>query len=55
MASLANMKFWYVNVLEGYKVIFSRKCLSVQEANELYAEKKKEYADPKYVVMKENY
>ena len=55
MAGLSNMKFWYVNVLEGYKTIYTRKCLTVQEANKLLEEKKAEYPSPQYMVMKENY
>lgn len=55
MASLANMKFWHVVVMDGYKIVEDIKCLSVKEANDLFAEKKKEYPAPKYAVSKENY
>jgi hypothetical protein len=54
MAGLSNMKFWHVVVMEGYNTIFDRKCLTIQEANMIYDEKKKEYqGQPKFNVSKE--
>ena len=49
------MKFWYVVVMEGYTTVFSRRCMSVKEANELLKQKKEEYPGPKYAVSKEYY
>lgn len=49
------MKFWHVTVFEKTKTIFTRRCLTVKEANELFAEKKKEYPSPQYIVLKENF
>jgi hypothetical protein len=49
------MKFWYVTVLEKSKTIFSKQCMTVQEANTVFKEKKEAYPSPQYIVMKENY
>jgi hypothetical protein len=51
----SNLKFWHVCVLEGYKTILARRCLSVQEANELLKEMKEKYPSPQYAVSKELY
>jgi hypothetical protein len=51
----SKMKFWHVTVFEKTKTIFTRRCLTVKEANELFAEKKKEYPSPQYIVLKENF
>ena len=53
MAGLSNMKFWHVVVMSGYNTISDTKCLTVQEANKLHEEKKKEYPSPQYNVSKE--
>ena len=64
MAGLSNMKFWHVTVYE--KVVdengkikmeqrFYKKCMDVNEANELSKVKKEEYKDKQYTVMRENY
>jgi hypothetical protein len=55
MGSSAAMKFWYVTVFERSKTLFSKKCLTVKEANELFATKKEEYPSPKYQVLRENF
>ena len=55
MASLANMRFWHITVMDGYKTIFTQKCLSVGDANKLYKEKKEEYAGKGFSILKENY
>ena len=55
MASLSNMKFYYVVVMDGYKLVEQIKCLTVKEANTLLAEKKKEYSSAQYAVSKEHY
>lgn len=59
MATTPNMKFWHVTVLDGYSTVFQKRCLSVQEANELLAEKKAEYPTNteghEYSVVKENF
>lgn len=51
----SNIKFWYVTVFEKSKTIFQKQCMSVQEANELYKEKKAEFPTAPYIVLKENY
>lgn len=56
MASLNNMKFWHVIVMQGYKTVFDKKCLDIKEANTVFEEKKKEYqGQPEFNVSKENY
>ena len=55
MAGMNNMKFWYVTVFKNMTTVFQRKCLTVQEANKLFEEKKKEYPAPEFMVLKENY
>jgi hypothetical protein len=59
MATTPNMKFWHVTVLDGYATVFQKRCLSVQEANELLKEKKKEYPantpGHEYSVVKDNF
>jgi hypothetical protein len=53
---LANMKFHYVNVFDKRgKTIFSKRCISVQEANELFKKCKEEYLQPDFIVLKEHY
>lgn len=47
------MKFWNVTVIEKTKTLFHQRCLTVQEANTLFAAKKLEYPSPQYMVMKE--
>lgn len=49
------MKFWHVTVMKGYTTVFTRKCLTVGEANTLFAEKKEEYASSEYQVLKEHF
>lgn len=45
--------------MDGYQTLFQKKCLTVQEANELLAEKKAEYPlrteGHDYQVVKENF
>jgi hypothetical protein len=70
MATTPNMKFWHVTVMDSIEdntsiygkkpvPIFFKKCLSVQEANTLLDEKRKEYPintpGHEYSVFKENY
>ena len=47
--------WWNVTVMQKYKTIFTKQCLTVQEANALVIEKKKEYPAPQYSVTKEWY
>lgn len=51
----ANMKFWHVTVLCGYKTVFQKRCMDIKEANTLFAEKKEEFKDQgsQFSVMKE--
>jgi len=53
------MRFWYITVMEakrGGKQIFGpKKCLTVQECNELLKAKKLEYPAPEFQVYKESY
>ena len=50
------MKFWHITVIDGYKIVFQKKCLTVGEANTMFKEKKEEYKDQKScMVMKENF
>lgn len=64
MAGLSNMKFWYVTVYEKIvdpdgkikmKELFHRKCMNVDEANQLFKEKKETHVGPQFTVMRENY
>ena len=47
------MKSWHVTVMKGYTTVFTRKCLTVAEANTLLSEKKAEYPSSEYQVLKE--
>ena len=49
------MKSWHITVMKGYTTVFTRKCLTVAEANALFDEKKKEYPSPEHQVLKEQY
>ena len=53
------MKFWHITVLDlqdGSKTVFQRKCLTVGDANTLLKAKKEEYPDKtRYMVLKENF
>lgn len=49
------MKFWNVTVFERCKQVFTKRCLTIQEANLLFEEKKKEYPSPQYQVLKEQF
>jgi len=49
------MKFWHIVVMKGYTTVFTRKCLTVAEANELLKAKKEEYPSPEYQVTKEHF
>lgn len=54
MAKLNNMQFWYVSVMQGYKTLFQKRCLDINEANKLLKEKKEEFKDqPGIAVYKE--
>jgi hypothetical protein len=55
MAASHNMKTWHVIVAEGYKTLFNKQCLTVEEANKLLKEKKEEYKGSEYRITKENY
>ena len=55
MSSLANMKFWHITVIEKTKTVFSKKCMTVGEANKLLKEMKEKYPSPQYMVLKENF
>ena len=47
------MKFWYVCVIEKYKLIMQKQCLSTKDANTLFKEMREKYPAPQYQVTKE--
>ena len=59
------MKSWYVTVLEGYKQIYQRKCMSAKEATAVHKELKEmphpddptqlKYPKEKYQVLREEW
>ncbi len=49
------MVFWHVTVFEKSKTIFVKQCLTVTEANTLFAAKKLEYPAPQYIVLREQF
>jgi hypothetical protein len=51
------MKLWHVIVLDGCRIVEDREKFLVKEANELYEELKKKYAEthPHYAVKREWY
>lgn len=49
------MKFWHVVVMEKYKTVFDKQCMSVKEANSLLIEMKEKYKPPQYQVTKEEF
>lgn len=53
---MQNMKFYYINVFDKKgKTIFNKRCMTVQEANELFKQCKQTYSAPEYIVLKEHY
>ncbi len=63
---MAIMKFWHVTVFEyvqpteegGKRKIverFAKRCMTVGEANTLFAEKKEEFKGPQFSVLKEHF
>ena len=46
------LKTYYIEVMEGYKVIVSRTTFSAKEAKQIYEKLKQEYPFP-YVVYRE--
>jgi hypothetical protein len=55
MKMAQKLKSWYVTVMEGYKQVFQKKCLSVKEARDLVDAKKKEYPSPQYTVTRDEF
>lgn len=55
MASLANMRFWYVTVLDNMKTVYHKQFLTVAECNKVLAEKKEEYKGTGFSVFRENF
>jgi len=49
------MRYWYVTVMQKYKTVFQKQCMTVAEANALLKEKKIEYPHPEYIVTKDWY
>ena len=49
------MKFWYVVVMEKYKCVLQKQCMSAKEANTLLIEMKEKYPKPRYIVTKEQF
>lgn len=43
------IKYWYVVVMDKYKTVFQKQCLTVGEANDLLKEMKEKYPKPYYV------
>jgi hypothetical protein len=53
MFTTVNTKFWNITVFEKGKTIFTKRCVSVKEANELLKIKREEYPSPPFIVYKE--
>lgn len=53
MATSPNLRFWNITVFEGSKTIFTKRCVTVAEANTLLKQKREEFPAPKYTVLKE--
>jgi hypothetical protein len=53
MVTTVNTKFWNITVFEKGKTIFTKRCVSVKEANELLKIKREEYPSPPFIVYKE--
>ena len=51
------MKSWHIIVLHGCKIITDREVFNVKDANTIYDELKKQYAEthPQYAVKREWY